>query len=650
MELNTLPQIDTELIQSHWDYLQTIFKQIPSYDCNLLIDEIKGKNYENTKLVKELELLRIVLEYPKEYNQSHCFDKYLYKYNQNPNIDKFIVAKFEQSGGTFELCLFNYFSCRVLNNIAVICLMNFTNQKDQLESRFRMFNKYLSKHNIKPLKITYIRDFKKSDDIDCKVDTDIVVCLYNMSSMKITFEKVCALAYIATKNVSFAYDEIDIPESMSEKSKLKKIHESIINYHPKLIKNIFGVSATTLGDIPGGFLDPLISNIVFKTPSDTWSGIGHPSVKLYIISPEMKDNIVPLIKKISETAILKDNKFIGNLYIDIRNVFQEKYAENLALKIPDLVVIVFNGSTSNNGGKFTIFNAPGKGFRYDTHETEYDLNKCFKLIKEYLENKSRCKFIFINHNMVLRGISIKSDNNEGQVLSITDEIVLNTDTDVASCSQKYQRIAGLNLEPRRVYGLKPMLDDILQYQKHQSEIYMKCEVDSIRNPHTRLHDFINSKQIRGRYNLILSRNSSTKIIKSTGKVPLSMNITRYLPNIKNRNELIIIIKKNISTGMIDSKYRDDWLQVIEYIETGKVNKNQSFILDKQADSIISKHWLLHYNNMKQNKGSCFSAGTTQHSKESKCYIGVMKNKKILGYGECMVVFTDKTVNNVMKIE
>ena len=54
--------------------------------------------------------------------------------------------------------------------------------------------------------------------------------------------------------------------------------------------------------------------------------------------------------------------------------------------------------------------------------------------------------------------------------------------------------------------------------------------------------------------------------------------------------------------------------------------------------------------MEQNKGSCFSAGVNEHSKKSLCYIGIMKNKDIKGFGKCMVVFTDKTTKNILMVE
>ena len=640
----TYPEYSNKKIHTHWNELIANFNKLPSYDTNKLIDELKVKN---PSLIEELEKFKLVLDYPRSCKASntHCFDKYLYKYNQNPNLEKFIVAKFEQSGGTFELCLFNYFSCRIQNNITVICLMNFNNQKDQLESRFKQFNEYLTKLNIKTLNIKYIRDFKKSEDIGDIADTDIIVCLYNSSSMKLTFKEVCYLAHTNKKSIAFAYDEIDIPESVSEKSKLKKIHEDILKFHPDIIKNIFGVSATTLGDIPGGFLNPKVSDIIFKPPSCEWSGIGHPDVKIFILEKEMRNNLVLLINNISRYALLQDNRFIGNLYIDIANAKQEKHAEDLAHQIPDLVIIVFNGTTSTQGGKFTIYNAPDKGFRYDTKEDEFNLSKCFELIKECLDKNTRNKFIFINHNMVLRGISIRDAN-----LAITDQIVLKGDMDVASSSQKCQRIAGLGLENRRFYGLKENIEDILEYQKIQASIYTKCELESLRTPDMLLSYFINSQDINAKFHKRLSRKPTTVLNKSTGKIPISMNVSRYLGILEKREDLIPIIKKNIKSGLIRPEDKTIWKKVIKYIEDGFVNKSQNFILNEQAQSIIDKHWLLHYNNMRNNKGSGFSCGTDKRSKESKCYIGIMKNNSIVGYGECMVVFTDKTKNNVMKVE
>ena len=46
---------------------------------------------------------------------------------------------------------------------------------------------------------------------------------------------------------------------------------------------------------------------------------------------------------------------------------------------------------------------------------------------------------------------------------------------------------------------------------------------------------------------------------------------------------------------------------------------------------------------------CKRKRTGDHSKKSKCYIGIMKNKHIDGYGNCMVVFTDKTPKNLLKV-
>ena len=40
----------------------------------------------------------------------------------------------------------------------------------------------------------------------------------------------------------------------------------------------------------------------------------------------------------------------------------------------------------------------------------------------------------------------------------------------------------------------------------------------------------------------------------------------------------------------------------------------------------------------------------EHSKNSLCYIGIMKNKNIKGFGKCMVVFTDKTIKNILIVE
>lgn len=636
--------IPTSHIKTHWNDLKKIFEKIPCYNTENLILELIKNNRKNTKLINELKKLTKVLNYPKKYNQNHCFDKYLYKFKNNPEIKKFIVAKFEQSGGTFELCLFSYFTVRIQNNINVICLMNFNNQKEQLQERFGMFNDYLQDNGIKPLKVKYIRDFKSRDSLQDMEDVDIIVCLYNQSSMKKTFEKVCSIAHISQRNISFSYDEIDIPESGSERSRLKQVHQDILKYHPRLIKVVFGVSATTLGDIPGGFLEPNISDIVFKKPNDSWSGIGHPDVKLYCIDDENKDNLVTLIRNISKKAVKKDKKFIGNLYIDVRNSFQERYALELS-HMTDLVVIVYNGTTSSEGGKFTIFNNPEYiHVRQNTKKDDYNLAKCFELIQKCLENKTRNKFIFINHNMVLRGISIKS-----KTLSITDEIIFKIDNDVASASQKYQRIAGLDMEPRRVYGLRPLLEDILQYQKHQCEIYMKCEIESENTPNLKLSEFVNSQNIEGKYNKKLSRNPTTKTLKSTGLIPISFNITRHVNTIKNRTDLIPIIKKNLNHNIFKECDVSKWEKVIKYIEKDLVNKNQSFILDKHAKSIMDKHWVLHYNNMIKNKGSCFSAGTDTHSKTSKCYIGIMKNKNYPGYGKCMVVFTDKKKKQIIKV-
>ena len=632
-------------IDKHWDKFQSIIKNIPRYETNKQINEICEKYNLNDKEKENFKNLEIILRYPSVYNQKHCFDKFLERYKQNRNIEKFIIAKLEQSGGTFEICLYSYFTCRIYNNICVVCLMNFKNQKEQLQERYQLFNKYISKNNLVPLKIKYIRDFKKSDAINIDKDTDIIVCLYNSSSMKITFDKVCSLAYMTDRNISFAYDEIDIPESVAEKTKLKKIHKEILQYHPSKIRSVFGVSATTLGDIPGGFLQPKISDIIFKPPSETWTGIGHPSVELNIIDIELRDNITAVISNISRRAISKDGRFIGNLYIDVRNNYQEECAIELSTRFKDLVIFVYNGSTSSSGGKFTIFNSPLlETQRYDTAKGEYNLSKCFEHITKCMElSEKQNKFIFINHNMVLRGISIK-----GNGLCITDEIIFKMDGDIASSSQKYQRIAGLDLAPRRVYGLEIILRDIMQYQIHQAEIYSKCEIKSKESPDIYLDEYINSLNISAHYNQPLSRNPKTKVIKTRGIVPISFNITRYIDIISSRTDLIPIIKKNIQNGIIDSNI-NKWKRVIKYIENNQVNSNHSMIMDTQKQSIFDKHWILHYNNMGQNRGSCFSSGSDEHSKNSKCYIGIMKNKEIIGYGECMVVFTDKTKNSFIKI-
>jgi len=627
----------------HWEKLSSILKSDIKFNSNNIIDDIillnKMTELENNKWID----LKTVLKYPSKYGQDHCFDKFLNKWKKNSDIKKFIMAKFEQSGGTFEICLYSYFSCIICNNINVICLMNFNNQKDQLESRFNLFNSYLEENNLQKLNVKYIRDFKGTDNICNANNVNIIVCLYNSSSMKKTFEKVCSIAYIADKRISFSYDEIDIPESLTKNSALKKVHEEILNFHPKHIKTIFGISATTLGDIPGGFINPKISDIIFKAPSNKWSGIGHPDVKLYAIDYELKDDVVNLVNKISKLAIKTDMKFIGNLYISVRNDLQEDIAKLLSSNIKDLVVIVYNGTTSTLGGKFTIFNLPNES-RKDTQKNDYDLEECFILIKKLIDTNLRHKFIFINHNMVLRGISIK-----GAGLNITDEIIFQLDSNVASTSQKYQRIAGLDLQPRRVYGNSAMIYDILEYQLKQADIYIKCEKDSIITPDIYLGDYINSMDISGNFSQKLSRNPNTKIIKSKGKIPLYMNVSRHFSIIKKRHDLIPIIRNNIKKKIIKESDVKLWKKVIKYIENDTVNKNQAFILDKHADSIIDKHWILHYKNMINNKGSSFSAGTDDHSKKSKCYIGIMKNKHIDGYGNCMVVFTDKTPKNLLKV-
>lgn len=630
-------------IDKHWEKIKSIIKRIPSEDCNEIIGKIIDKYKPNTKELDELCKLRIVLDYPKYYKQTHCFDKYLNRYYKNRNFEKFIITKFEQSGGTFEICLYSYFSARIVNNICVICLMNFNNQKDQLTERFDMFNAYLEQNGINKLKIKYIREFKKSDDISDSKDIDIIVCLYNSSSMKITFEKVCFIAHINNKKLSFAYDEIDIPESQKSKSKLYKIHTEILEYYPSIITNIFGVSATTLGDIPGGFLKPTISDIIFKPPSESWSGIGHPDVKLLILPDYLKHDLSAVIKEIIKNSIKIDGYFLGNLYSDIINIAQEKSANILSSSIKDLVIFVFNGTTSNEGGKFTIWNSPIYGNRYDTKKDEFTLDKCFKHIKECLDNKTRNKFIFIDHNMVLRGISIKGHN-----IHITDEIIFKQDTDVASSSQKYQRIAGLDLSPRRIYGDEHILEDILEYQLKQTTIYTECEIESQTNPEENLCDFINRKNILSQFNSKLSRNPTTKNITMTGKVPLVMDVTRYLDTITSRDNIIKIIEHNIKTKIINKDIKK-WKSVIKNIKDNKINKNQAFILDKHADSIIQKHWLLHYNNMKKSLGSSFSAGTDEHSRNSLCYIGIMKNKSIKGYGKCLVVFTDKRKKTIINV-
>jgi len=637
-------------IPKHWDKIQYLINKITPKDTDILIDKIIEKYELNETKSSVFQTFKVVLKYPKYFGQTHCFDKYLSKYLVDNKFNQFIITKFEQSGGTFELCLYSYFSTQIDKNICVICLMNFNNQKDQLEDRFNMFNEYLVKNNIKQLNIKYIRDFKKSGNITDSNDVDIIVCLYNTSSMKITFEKVCALAYMNDKKLSFAYDEIDIPESQKDSSTLFNIHNEILKYHPKKITNIFGVSATTLGNIPGSFLEPSISDIIFKPPSDTWSGIGHPSVKLFILKEAWQqnisiDNIHFVIKSIIGIALKHDTHFIGHLYSEVINVRQEETAIMLANKIPGLVVFIFNGSTSNNGGKFTILNSPILGPRHDSKKNELTLHYCFEHINEIINTKQGNKFIFVDHNMVLRGISIK-----GCGLNITDEIIFKKDKDIGSSSQKYQRIAGLNMKPRRIYGDEIILNDILQYQLIQTEIYTNCEVKALDDPTIKLKDFINQQKLSTNFSQQLSRNPTTKNTTLKGKIPLIMDVSRHLNVLKTNKDLIPIIKKNIKNKFISQEHSKDWIEVIKYIENDRVNKNQGFLLDKHKQSIIDKHWLIHYNNMEQNKGSCFSAGVNEHSKNSLCYIGIMKNKNIKGFGKCMVVFTDKTIKNILIVK
>jgi hypothetical protein len=637
-------------INNHWNKIQKLTNKITPKDVDIIIDKIIEKYELDETKISDFQTLKVVLKYPKQFGQTHCFDKYLSKYLVDNTFNKFIITKFEQSGGTFELCLYSYFSTQIDKNICVICLMNFNNQKDQLEDRFNMFNEYLVKNNIKPLNIKYIRDFKKSGNITDSNDVDIIVCLYNNSSMKLTFEKVCALAYMNDKKLSFAYDEIDIPESQKDSSKLFNIHTEILRFHPTKITNIFGVSATTLGNIPGSFLEPCISDIIFKPPSDTWSGIGHPSVKLFILDEDLqqnisRDNIHFVIKKIIKLALKHDTHFIGHLYSEVINVRQEETAIMLANKIPGLVVFIFNGSTSNNGGKFTILNSPILGPRHDSKKNELTLHGCFEHINLIINTKQGNKFIFVDHNMVLRGISIK-----GCGLNITDEIIFKKDKDIGSSSQKYQRIAGLNMNPRRIYGDEIILNDILRFQLLQTEIYTNCEIEALDNPTIKLKDFINKQELSINFSQQLSRNPTTKKTKLKGKTPLIMDVSRHLNVLKTNKDLIPIIKKNIKNKFISKENSKDWIKVIKYIENDRVNKNQGFLLDKHAQSIIDKHWLIHYNNMEKNKGSCFSAGVNDHSKNSLCYIGVMKNKEIKGYGKCMVVFTDKKIKNILIVE